>query len=395
MTQETRPPMLLEHAAVRLEDSIVVFGGYVCNNPNTCIHKSCEPMNAIWVYNLHVDKWRKYDIIHDNKEITGVCGIAIGQDIYVYGCQDRQNMATIWTLTRDRKGCFSWREVLVNKPPSNRRHMAGWEYEKKSWLFGGFGKSPADFGSLNDFVNFDLAIMNRGYNNQLICFDPSSKEWTNLRCSGAVPSPRSHHLSARVGDEVYVFGGRSARSKLHDLCKLGMKHFVWTWIQIINPVPKRYHYSLSAITENKLLFHDGYSPCATWILDLSSLSCKEYKGTMDDHWEEHMGVTGLHGSVIIIGGRSRTESESEFESLIAGGGFDDILLDTGDRSRTFDDVQQEYLLTSCIRLEPQSLQQLAMKAVYENRCPVLWKQLPKSLIQKIMGTSPEEDYTTI
>ena len=52
-------------------------------------------------------------------------------------------------------------------------------------------------------------------------FDIPSRTWTELRCTGSTPSPRSGHAAVLVGDVMYVFGGFSAdKTYLDDLIGL-------------------------------------------------------------------------------------------------------------------------------------------------------------------------------
>ena len=54
--------------------------------------------------------------------------------------------------------------------------------------FGGYGK-PHNF--LNDTWSFNI----------------STREWTELQCTGSIPSPRSGHAAVLIDDVMYVFGG--------------------------------------------------------------------------------------------------------------------------------------------------------------------------------------------
>ncbi len=52
-------------------------------------------------------------------------------------------------------------------------------------------------------------------------FDVSTRTWTELRCIGSIPSPRSGHAAVLVDDVMYVFGGFSAeKAYLDDLIGL-------------------------------------------------------------------------------------------------------------------------------------------------------------------------------
>ena len=64
-------------------------------------------------------------------------------------------------------------------------------------------------------------------------FDISTRKWTELRCTGCIPSPRRGHVAAVVDDVMYVFGGRGVDEvgmndlsafKLSSRC-IGMSNF--------------------------------------------------------------------------------------------------------------------------------------------------------------------------
>ena len=40
-------------------------------------------------------------------------------------------------------------------------------------------------------------------------FDISTRKWTELQCTGSIPSPRVGHAAVLVDDAMYVFGGLS------------------------------------------------------------------------------------------------------------------------------------------------------------------------------------------
>jgi Galactose oxidase, central domain len=59
-------------------------------------------------------------------------------------------------------------------------------------------------------------------------FDVSTRKWTELQCTGCVPSSRRGHAAALVDDVMYVFGGRDVDGRdLGDLIafKLSSKRF--------------------------------------------------------------------------------------------------------------------------------------------------------------------------
>jgi hypothetical protein len=38
-------------------------------------------------------------------------------------------------------------------------------------------------------------------------FNISTRKWTELQCTGSIPSPRASHAAALIDDVIYVFGG--------------------------------------------------------------------------------------------------------------------------------------------------------------------------------------------
>jgi Kelch motif len=59
------------------------------------------------------------------------------------------------------------------------------------------------------------------YYNDTWSFDISTRKWTELQCTGSIPSPRRSHAAVLVDDVMYVFGGFSVdKEYLDDLYAL-------------------------------------------------------------------------------------------------------------------------------------------------------------------------------
>ncbi|KAH9995850.1 hypothetical protein BJV77DRAFT_211716 [Russula vinacea] len=83
-------------------------------------------------------------------------------------------------------------------------------------------------------------------------FDVSTGEWTELRCTGCVPSPRSGHTASLVDDIMYVYGGLDDdRPVLDDLIALKLSTQQWFTIQKMKPSPsgRSYHAMISNGTQ--------------------------------------------------------------------------------------------------------------------------------------------------
>jgi hypothetical protein len=66
-----------------------------------------------------------------------------------------------------------------------------------------------------------------GYNgqhefNDTWSFNISTRKWTELQCTGSVPSPRSSHAAALVDDVMYIFGGNDGGAEFGDLTALNL-----------------------------------------------------------------------------------------------------------------------------------------------------------------------------
>ena len=183
------PPTNHHHTAVRLDHRIVV------------IEFAPESEDKLWTCNLHTEVWRKYIIPRGKQsphKILYTHSVVIRGEIHLY-----QGMF-LWKLTHEENGCFAWK--LINqkfgKVPSPRSGHTAWAYKGNLWVFGGQGYTSDWY--LHDHGEFDGVC-----NNQLLQFSTVSEVWTNPKCHGEVPKPRCEHSTTVVGDNVWLFSGRS------------------------------------------------------------------------------------------------------------------------------------------------------------------------------------------
>ena len=66
--------------------------------------------------------------------------------------------------------------------------------------------SPSSFILVIILCRFGGAASKKRYNDTW-SFDVSTQKWTELRCTGCIPSPRYSHTASLVDDVMYVFGG--------------------------------------------------------------------------------------------------------------------------------------------------------------------------------------------
>ena len=168
---------------------------------------------SIWIYNLWTEQWRKHKLlqgkclpmIYHHREIE------IASDIYMFGGFSYSDM--FWKLARSTDDSFAWNTIEFKdctKTPSPRNGHNVWEYKEKMWIFGGCSVSPA--GYLNDHGDFArIPILTNGteyrYTNQLLFYDPMMQTFTNMPCSGDVPSPCTDVSTSQITDKLYLHGG--------------------------------------------------------------------------------------------------------------------------------------------------------------------------------------------
>ena len=321
-------PPLENCLAVRLKDCILVLSKHS--------HFSIfSDKSAIWMYNLWTETWMKYDIIPKPKpEVNGHTGVVIGTDVYI--CGERGYKSMLSKLTRNPKGKYAWSIIHIedqSKVPSPRFDCCAWEYGEKMWVWGADGPSTDD---------------------QLLYFDPSTKTWINVKCSGEVPSPGNRASTTKMQDNVWLH----ETTTINYSCSLGlytlsMHSFTWTRIETTMPKPIRNSKaSLTPISASQLLSYGGFSQdisdknlTLSWIFDIQSRQWKQHPIAETYHRWNHTGITGLNSRVIILGGGNTI---------------------------------------SVVILEPKSLEQLAIQRIYKHRSKLPWKKLPKKLTCKIM-----------
>ena len=338
------------HVAVNVDHYILVFSGkYIKNDSH--MHM---PLSVIQVYNLYTEQWRKHTIPHGSTlPATRIwaCAMVIRSDVYMFGgniVPERSLTNELWKLAIEPQGSFAWSTVVMTsneKTPSPRACLTGWEYTEKLWTFGGWGSSPAGF--LNDYGEFDSCC-----NNQLLCFDPSNEEWTNLQYYGMVPQPRSLYTATASQEKVWLYGGTNYTYKFNSLHELNMHSFTWTLIQTrqLQQPQARSSCTLSTISGGKLILHGGESHSSerlsdTWILDLKTKMWKRLTSTTNTRREGHTASRGINNSVIIIGGLQQYRT---MHSIIF------------------------HVLT-----EPKSLQQLALQKICKHHTVLPWRESPE------------------
>ena len=282
MSDAKGPQKISGHVAVRLEYYILVFGGRIGN----FINHTPVSRHMIWMYNLYTEQWSKHMIPESElcpPHALSACAVAIKECVFLFGGYDSEQRIVsneLWKLIKSSEGLFTWCKVNTENSakPSPRRKHSGWTCSEKLCIFGGLGSSVGGYLNDNRGGAFVKYFNDMHFNNQLLSFNPSCKEWVDLKCSGSVPSPRAAQASTVIGVTVWLYGGYNASGTLDDLYDLNMSSLTWTHAQTGDTNPqRRSSCSLNAITHQQLVLHGGVgsdhkSLSDTWILDLTSQS---------------------------------------------------------------------------------------------------------------------------
>ena len=341
---------LQDHVAVRMKDCIVVIsnGGF----------------SEIWTYNLWTEHWTTKPANPDRKNwkmpvgvpiTSDKQGVAIGSVIYIFGGSFlHEDM--LWKLIMSTYDSFQWRRIQiedVTKTPSRRDGHCAWQYEDKMWIFGGQGSPPNNF--INKHGHFVVNPNRPVWNNQLLSFDPSIQTWEDVQYYGDIPSPRACGAAAITNHQVWLYGGYDSNyGNLYDFFNLNMHSFVWTKIGNGRKIRKRFLLTLTPITTNQLVLHSQglrSNSRTTWIIDVQSNTWRKHRECNSILNNSCTSTTGLNKDVIVI-----THGSTQYYNIVFS-----------------------------VMLEPKTLQQLAMKLVFEHRTALPWESLPPKLKCKMMG----------
>ena len=363
----SEPEIGYDHVAVEMNNRIIVFGARGKDSQPKSLHK-------IWTYNVYTEQWREHVI---SAKITVPVGtyhfsaVALGPDIYMFGGVHAESVLwtnDLWKLSRTSDGCFNWNKLEFQSHvtlPSPRHGHSSWEHV---WVFGGYGALST--GYLNDYGDFTP----KSTNNQLLCYNPASHIWTNSQCFGNVPSPRFAQCTTMMMHQVWLYGGcndlQCLGTEFDDLFELHMRTNTWTQIHANMAIPQaRQCASLNATSDGQLVLHGGIGLNVnfreTWVMDLPSQTWIQRIVHADHLCYSHAGTVGVNKCVIIIGG---------------------ILI----IPRLPYGSDEHVHTTFYVRLEPKSLQQLAMQMIYEQRTVLPWHNLPSKLIAQFEIPKDEE-----
>ncbi|ESO90158.1 hypothetical protein LOTGIDRAFT_218243 [Lottia gigantea] len=360
-----RIPERCGHISQCIGMNVLVCGGYQVND--SYYLSPCD----IWVYNLELETWK----LHKSRGevpngMSGSCSCVYDEFLYVIaGHSYEGNVNTVHKLNLKT---LTWSKLTVlGEALSPRDKATCWCYDNKIYVFGGFGVPLNHY--IHDHGNFEFdptlqmrdrgSLHNRGWNNQVVVFDIKDETWSNPKCKGVLPQPRAAHATARIGDNVYLFGGRYLYDRLNDLHCLNLKTLTWSGELNISsniPVGRSWH-TLTSVSEKLLFLYGGYTqnqvPLSdAWVLDVISLQWTQLNVPINRPRLWHSACVSQEEDIVIFGGCASN------------------ILDQRQMTAHTNDI-------ICFRVSPKSLQRLCFEAVFsmKDKTQSSWEFLPYNI----------------
>jgi len=264
------------HVAVGHRGRALVWGGYMENQVDNDQYWSS---GEIWLYNSLTQTWASHRTVGDiPSKCSGAAATVMEDTMYVVAgfhkivvsmksiregsqsslAQESSEHASdssdseddesgpmvssveiansIWSLDLNT---YTWNKLEPGgDPPLRCDKTACWTFGDKVYLFGGFGPPPSHMNKLGTLFEFcedptttsGYGSYTRGWSNQLVVFNTTTKKWEWPVCTGQAPSPRAAHSVSVVGSTAYVFGGRHLDTRLNDLHSLDLITLKWSLV---------------------------------------------------------------------------------------------------------------------------------------------------------------------
>ena len=162
------------------------------------------------------------------------CALAVGKDaIYMHGGLRGQYVRPdkfaitcyneMWRLSRSSNHkFFTWTQIYPDSTkcdPDNKMAPAlryghkGWKYQSQIFFFGGTGDHPEKYMNSCAEWFYDQSFFYVEGNekkvytsNQLVKYNPLSREWTDEETTGSVSTPRCEFDLMELQGKVYLYG---------------------------------------------------------------------------------------------------------------------------------------------------------------------------------------------
>ncbi|KAK7789707.1 hypothetical protein R5R35_012308 [Gryllus longicercus] len=282
------------HIAVSYKGNVIVWGGYMEHvqvTPVSPIVSQYHFTDEYWMYDSFTEVWNRMLTKGDTPpRNSGSCGIIMDHYLYIFGGYHGEeepgsmegNSNQLYRLDLSTK-TWAWIHPTGKQPvPCDK--LVGWEYKGKLYFFGGFGPPSTSPYTLPFVHMLDTSTQSsgwpRGWNNMLVCYNPVGNIWEWPKTKGPVPSPRAAHAADKVGDKVYIFGGRFLGTRTNDLHCLDMETMKWSGNLTKpfepGPVGRSWH-SFTFVSPTQAVLYGGLN---------------QFNSVLNDCWMMHIGPEG-------------------------------------------------------------------------------------------------------
>lgn len=199
--------------------------------------------------------------------------------------------------------------------PQMRDKASAIVYGKYMYVFGGWCTFPLADPSLSHRFQTDVEYTRNGWTNTVYRLDLvalASEQrvcWELVADTGDVPRPRAAHMSFVIGDDMFVFGGRTLEARMNDLHRFDLLTHVWTRIDAGGEVPAPRSWSGSVLLDGRFLFiHGGLATGEekavmdnSYVLDCVSMEWKHVRldGVGKRMWHQ---LEVVDNELFVIGG---------------------------------------------------------------------------------------------
>ncbi|KAI0275149.1 hypothetical protein BC834DRAFT_965581 [Gloeopeniophorella convolvens] len=242
------PSPRVGHASALVSSVLLVWGGDT--NTGGQARPNDRQDDSLYLLNLVSREWTRVAVAGPGP--VGRYGHAVtmvGSKFFVFGGQvDGEFLNDMWAFDLNSlkaKPVWEQYEPLPgNEKPPKRTGHASVTHGDKIIIFGGTD--------------------GRYHYNDTWLFDTSTRKWTELQCTGYIPSPREGHAAALVDDVMYVFGGRSVDgTDLGDLTAFKLSSQRWFMFQNMGPSPSGRSGHAMASNGTRIFVLGGESSAAT------------------------------------------------------------------------------------------------------------------------------------
>ncbi|KAI0280085.1 hypothetical protein BGY98DRAFT_1061034 [Russula aff. rugulosa BPL654] len=189
------PTRRWDHGTALIGSTLLICGG-------DTMHGDVAPNAPLYLLNLESREWSQVVVNGPGpggrrSHTTTV----VGSKLFVFGGESGGDATNdMWALDLNRLKLQPLWESY-EPTPGNEKPLPRWDHvsvttEDRIIIFGGF----SDRQDYNDTWSFDI----------------STRKWTELQCTGSIPSPRGSHTAVLVDGIMYVYGGFSTDKGIMD-----------------------------------------------------------------------------------------------------------------------------------------------------------------------------------